>query len=153
MNTMIRSIVIRGAAAGVGALFAVGALSPVYAAPAQGASTQGHAVHSHKGAQLKPDLKDIVFASQAEALGLTPDQLRDQEKRGKLRDIVKDHHLTAAQFKTRVKAGIATRLENLVAQGKLSQTQADRIMKLLDRHFNRRGQHHPAPTTSPASQQ
>jgi hypothetical protein len=67
-------------------------------------------------------------------LGITPDQLHDDLKRGqKVADLAKDKGMTKEQFADKLLAGLRPRLEDLVGRQVITQAQADKILDRISK--------------------
>src|SRR5919108_6220140 len=70
-----------------------------------------------------------VLEAEADVLGIKPEQLRDDLKKGaKVSDLAKAKGLTKDQFANRLVVALKPRLEQLVDSKHLTQAQADRIL-------------------------
>ncbi len=70
-----------------------------------------------------------VLESEADALGIKPEDLRKDLKAGqKVSDLAKDKGMTEAQFAAKLVANLKPRLETLVDHKQITQAQADRVL-------------------------
>jgi uncharacterized protein YaiL (DUF2058 family) len=70
-----------------------------------------------------------VFESEADVLGLKPDQLRDALRHGKtVEELARDRGMNKEQFADRLGANLRPRLAQLVDSHKITQAQADRVL-------------------------
>ena len=92
---------------------------------------------SASSTDTKADRRAVVaamFASEADVLGLKPEELRKDLKAGqKVSDLAKAKGMTEAQFASKLVANAKPRLEALVDHKQITQAQADRV---LDRIAN-----------------
>lgn len=80
-------------------------------------------------AGLDDTAKEII----AEALGLTPDELQAQLDEGKrLAEIAEEQGVEASEIQAAMKAVRVARIEQAVADGKLTQEQADQILERME---------------------
>ena len=108
-------------AAGAAALLSVGVVSAASPSPNPGATADKHAA---RHAVVK-----AVVDSEAEVLGMKPEDLRKDLKAGqKVSDLAKAKGVTEAQFETRLTAALKPRLEALVDHKQITQARADRIL-------------------------
>lgn len=70
-----------------------------------------------------------VFESEADVLGITPETLRDDLKKGqKVSDLAKDKGMIKEQFETKLLANLKLRLAALVSAKVITQKQADKVL-------------------------
>jgi hypothetical protein len=70
-----------------------------------------------------------VFESEADVLGITPETLRDDLKKGqKVSDLAKDKGMIKEQFETKLLANLKPRLAALVSAKVITQKQADKVL-------------------------
>ncbi len=120
-----------GGAAGLLGLATLGATSaPVFAAalPAAAAPATG-AKHGKDNHQDRRQIARVVFESEADVVGLTPEQLRDDLRKGEtVSQLASDKGLTKEQFADRLANSAKAGLDKLV-DGK--QITADQEQKVL----------------------
>jgi hypothetical protein len=84
------------------------------------------------GADPRMDRRAIfraVFESEADVLGIKPEQLRYDLRHGqKVSDLAKDKGMTKDQFAAKLAANVRPRLEQLVGSKVITQAQADRVI-------------------------
>lgn len=152
MHWSISKLILGGGAAtmlAVGA--AVSGAPAVFAAstPATAAADQTAAgKHKHQdNHQDRRQIREAVVASEADVLGITPDQLRDALKAGKsVADLARDRGITKDQFADRLAAALRPRLDKLVDSGAITRAQADKVLDRIakghipfwDRHDHKR---------------
>jgi len=74
-----------------------------------------------------------IFGSAAETLGLTKDELRTELMEGKsLADILAEQNVSVDELKASILDAVEAKLDAAVAEGKLSQDQADTLKEKLD---------------------
>lgn len=129
---------------GVAATYAQAATpSPM---PSPSASAKHHDPKSDRAL-----VRRAIFESEADVLGIKPEQLRADLKKGQtVADLAKDKGMTKEQFAAALAANLKPRLETLVDHKQLTQAQAD---KILDRITKGHipfwdGIHHHKPTSS-----
>jgi hypothetical protein len=113
-------------AAGVAALLSAGAVSAFATSPTPNPSqtATGGAQHADRKA-----IRRAVFESEADVLGIKPEQLIKDLKAGqKVSDLAKDKGMTKEQFETKLAANLKPRLEGLVDHKTITQAQADRVL-------------------------
>ncbi len=137
MNPLAAFAVKAVGAAGVATLLAVGAVSASTTQTPTARHTDRHAVVA------------AVIASEADVLGIKPETLVDDLKKGqKVSDLVRDRGITQEQFETRLIADLRPRLETLVDKKVITQAQADRLLDQIGKgripFWN--GFHHQRPT-------
>ncbi|HEY8863908.1 MAG TPA: hypothetical protein VIO37_07030 [Candidatus Dormibacteraeota bacterium] len=70
-----------------------------------------------------------VFESEADVLGITPETLRDDLKKGqKVSDLAKDKGMIKEQFETKLLANLKPRLAALISAKVITQKQADKVL-------------------------
>ena len=75
-----------------------------------------------------------VFESEADVLGIAPQTLREDLKKGqKVADLAKDKGLTKEQFETKLIASVKPRLATLVDHKVITQAQADRVIDRISK--------------------
>jgi hypothetical protein len=75
-----------------------------------------------------------VVESEADVLGIKPEQLRADLKAGqKVSDLARDKGMTKEQFEARMIAALKPRLEQLVAHKQITQARADRIIDRISK--------------------
>lgn len=108
-------------AAGAAALLSAGVVTAASPSPAPVPTANSHAV---RHAVVK-----AVVDSEADVLGIKPEELRQDLKAGKkVSDLAKAKGITQEQFETRLIAALKPRLEALVDHKQITQAQADRIL-------------------------
>ena len=118
--------------------------------PAPAASVKHHDPNDRKL------VKRAIFESEADVLGITPDQLRADLKKGqKVSELANDKHMTKDQFAAALNANLKPRLEALVANKTITQKHADKIMDRVTKGYIPfwDGIHHhakAAPTAAPS---
>jgi len=89
------------------------------------------------GSDSKADRRAVlaaVFTSEADVLGLKPEQLRKDLKAGqKISDLAKAKGMDMAQFTVRLIATLKPRLEALVDHKQITQAQADRVIDRISK--------------------
>lgn len=88
--------------------------------------------HKHDGKADKEQralIARTVFESEADVLGLKPEELRDALRHGKtVEELARDRGMNKEQFADRLAANLRPRLEQLVDSHKITQAQADRVL-------------------------
>lgn len=108
-------------AAGAAALLSAGVVTAASPSPAPVPTANSHAV--------RHPVAKAVIDSEAEVLGIKPEELREDLKAGKtVADLAKAKDITQEQFETRLIAALKPRLEALVDRKQITQVQADRIL-------------------------
>lgn len=75
-----------------------------------------------------------VFESEADVLGIKPEELRKDLKAGqKVSDLAKAKGMDKTQFTTRLIASLRPRLEQLVDHKQITQAQADRVIDRISK--------------------
>ena len=75
-----------------------------------------------------------VFESEADVLGIKPEELRKDLKAGqKVSDLAKDKGMDKTQFTARLIANLKPRLEQLVDHKQITQAQADRVLDRISK--------------------
>lgn len=119
------------ATAAVCALAAGGTGAAVAATSDSGTGSGSGSAKSAKCA--KPGKRGGPFKDLAAALGIKESELHKQLKAGKkLSEIAKTQGKTLDEVKTAVKASLKTKLDKAVADGKLTQAQADDQLSRVD---------------------
>lgn len=89
------------------------------------------------GADAKADRRAVaaaVFTSEADVLGLKPEELRKDLRAGqKVSDLAKAKGMDKAQFTARLLAALKPRLEALVDHKQITQAQADRVIDRISK--------------------
>src|SRR5260370_5545424 len=90
-----------------------------------------------------------VFEAEADVLGIKPETLRDDLKKGQtVADLAKDKGMTKEQFETKLLANLKPRLAALVSAKGITQKQADKVLDRIAKghipFWN--GTHHPKKT-------
>lgn len=107
-----------GAAA---ALLSMGVVSAATPSPSPSAATAGHAA--------RPLVVKAVIDSEADVLGIKPEQLVKDLKAGqKVGDLAKAEGMTKEQFEAKLISALRPRLEALVDHKQITQARADRIL-------------------------
>jgi len=92
---------------------------------------------SPTSAEARADRRAVrlaVVESEADVLGIKPEQLRADLKAGqKVSDLARDKGMTKEQFETRLIAALKPRLEQLVAHKQITQARADRIIDRISK--------------------
>lgn len=131
MHGTISKLILGG---GVATLLAVGAAvsgaPAVFAAATPSAgTTQPAAKGKHDHHQDRRQIREAVVVSEADVLGITPDQLRDDLKAGKsVSDLAHDRGLSKETFAQALAADVKPRLDKLVDSGAITRAQADRAV-------------------------
>ncbi len=74
-------------------------------------------------------IRRAVLEAEADVLGITPEQLRDDLKNGqKVSDLAKDKGMTKQQFADKLLAALKPRLAQLVDTKAITQAQADHVI-------------------------
>ena len=108
-------------AAGAAAILSAGVVTAASPSPTPTPSANSHAA---RHAVVK-----AVVDSEADVLGIKPEELRQDLKAGKtVSDLAKAKGITQEQFETRLIAALKPRLEALVDHKQITQAQADRIL-------------------------
>jgi uncharacterized protein YaiL (DUF2058 family) len=77
-----------------------------------------------------------VFESEADVLGIAPNTLREDLKKGqKVSDLAKDKGLTKEQFETNLIASVKPRLAALVDHKVITQARADRVIDRISKGY------------------
>ena len=144
----------------VGAATAALALSlGVAATYAQAATPAQTPAPSASAKHLDPNVRKLVeraiFESEADVLGIAPDQLRADLKKGqKVSDLANDKHMTKDQFAAALNTNLKPRLETLVANKTITQKQADKILDRITKghipFWDGSHHHKPKPTAAPS---
>ena len=112
--------------ASAAALLSLGVASGLQAATPTPTPSPSTANVSHADRKL---VRMAALEAEADVLGLKPEQLRDDLKKGaKVSDLAKAKGLTQEQFAGRLVVAIKPRLEQLVDSKHITQAQADRIL-------------------------
>jgi hypothetical protein len=135
------------AAAAILGLGVVQAASPT-PTPTPPASTKAPATHDRADRRA---IARAVFESEADVLGITPQTLRQDLRKGqKVSDLARDKGLTKEQFETRLIAGVKPRIAVLVDQKVITRAQADRVIDRISKGYIPfwDGLHRAAPATA-----
>jgi hypothetical protein len=116
-------------ATSVAALLSLGAAGVLAQSVPSGTATS---VSSKAPATDRSDRRAIakaVFEAEADVLGIKPETLRDDLKKGQsVSDLAKDKGMTKEQFETRLLANLKPRLAALVSAKVITQKQADKVL-------------------------
>jgi hypothetical protein len=116
-------------ATSVAALLSLGAAGVLAQSVPSGTATS---VSSKAPATDRSDRRAIakaVFEAEADVLGLKPETLRDDLKKGQsVSDLAKDKGMTKEQFETKLLANLKPRLAALVSAKVITQKQADKVL-------------------------
>jgi hypothetical protein len=116
-------------ATSVAALLSLGAAGVLAQSVPSGTATS---VSSKAPATDRSDRRAIakaVFEAEADVLGLKPETLRDDLKKGQsVSDLAKDKGMTKEQFETKLLANLKPRLAVLVSAKVITQKQADKVL-------------------------
>jgi hypothetical protein len=116
-------------ATSVAALLSLGAAGVLAQSVPSGTATS---VSSKLPAPDRSDRRAIakaVFEAEADVLGLKPETLRDDLKKGQsVSDLAKDKGMTKEQFETKLLANLKPRLAVLVSAKVITQKQADKVL-------------------------
>jgi len=75
-----------------------------------------------------------VFESEADVLGIAPQTLREDLKKGqKVSDLAKAKSMTKEQFETRLLANLKPRLETLVDHKVITRAEADKVIDRISK--------------------
>ena len=112
-----------------GGLAQVAAAAPVPAPSTSAASPSTAGTHADRRA-----VRRAVLESEADLLGIKPDQLRSDLKQGqKVSDLARAKGMTEDQFAARLVVNLRPRLEQLVEQKVVTQARADRVIDRISR--------------------
>ena len=112
-----------------GGLAQVAAAAPVPAPSTSAASPSTAGTHADRRA-----VRRAVLESEADLLGIKPDQLRSDLKQGqKVSDLARAKGMTEDQFAARLVVNLRPRLEQLVEQKVVTQARADRLIGRISR--------------------
>lgn len=121
-----------GAAAAILSLGVAGGLAQA-ASPSPSPTTST----SPNSAEARADRRAVrlaVIESEADVLGIKPEQLRADLKAGqKVSDLARDKGITKEQFEARMIVALRPRLEQLVAHKQITQARADRIIDRISK--------------------
>jgi hypothetical protein len=116
-------------ATSVAALLSLGAAGVLAQSVPSGTATS---VSSKAPATDRSDRRAIakaVFEAEADVLGIKPETLRDDLKKGQsVSDLAKDKGMTKEQFETKLLANLKPRLAALVSAKVITQKQADKVL-------------------------
>ena len=119
-----------GAAAALLSLGLAGGLAQAASpspSPSPSAATGPSATHDSRADRRA--IVAAVFESEADVLGIKPEELRKDLKAGqKVSDLAKAKGMTEAQFGAKLIANLKPRLEALVDHKQITQAQADRVL-------------------------
>ncbi|MFZ5632508.1 MAG: DUF2680 domain-containing protein [Bacillota bacterium] len=88
-----------------------------------------HGKNNDRGRYMGKDAEKI--------LGITPDQLKEELKSGKTwQQILSDHGLTIEQFQQKMLENKKEALAKAVSEGKMTQEQADKMIKRMEQRLN-----------------
>jgi hypothetical protein len=130
---------VKAATVGAGAALlaltsAVGALAadkPAAANPSPTTASQPKPADKGDRAQHRLIAK-AVYDSEADALGMTPEQLRDALRHGKsVEDLAKDRGMNKDQFIAKLLPTLKPRLQHLVDAHQITQAQADKVLDYI----------------------
>jgi hypothetical protein len=112
------------------AAFASSGTDGAFAAkPPAAASHDKHKPDGKTDKEQRALIGRAVFESEADVLGLTPDQLRDALRHGKsVEELARDRGMNKEQFADRLATNLRPRLAQLVDSHKITQAQADRVL-------------------------
>src|SRR5256886_145047 len=125
-------------AAAVAALLGAGAVGALAASPSPNpnptaAGTQQPSADRHADRRA---IRRAVFESEADVLGIKPEQLSKDLKSGqKVSDLAKDKGMSKEQFETKLVANLKPRLERLVDHKTITQAQADRVLDRISKGY------------------
>ena len=125
-------------AAGVAALLSAGAVGALAASPSPNptptaAGTQQPSADRHADRRA---IRRAVFESEADVLGIKPEQLSKDLKSGqKVSDLAKDKGMSKEQFETKLAANLKPRLETLVDHKTITQAQADKVLDRISKGY------------------
>ena len=131
MNPLLAKIVLGGAGT---ALLGVAAFATAVPAAAASSVPVAAAQKAHKapGTDRHSDralIRRAVTESEADALGLTPEQLRDDLKSGRsVEDIAQAQGMTKDQVVDKTATALKPRLDQLVDAKKITRAQADKAL-------------------------
>ena len=133
MNPLIAKLVMGGAGSALLSVAALGAGAPVVALaanlPAAAAKATAPAKAGAATKEQRASIRLAVTEAEADALGMTPDQLRDAIRSGKsVEDIATAKGMTKDKVVDKTVAALKPRLAALVAAGQITQKQADRAL-------------------------
>jgi uncharacterized protein YaiL (DUF2058 family) len=104
--------------------------SPSPSPTASSTSTKADARADHRA------VVRAIFESEADVLGLKPEELRKDLKAGqKVSDLAKDRSMTKQQFADKLIANLRPRLEKLVDSKRITQAQADRVLDRISKGY------------------
>jgi hypothetical protein len=116
-------------ATSVAALLSLGAAGVLAQSVPSGTATS---VSSKAPATDRSDRRAIakaVFEAEADVLGIKPETLRDDLKKGQtVSELAKDKGMTKEQFETKLLANLKPRLAVLVSAKVITQKQADKVL-------------------------
>lgn len=131
MNPILAKIVLGGAGSALLGVAALGTAIPVSAATTAPTAVAQKATKGHDRHADRRLIVRAVDESEADALGLTPEQLRDDLKAGRsVEDIAQAEGMTKDQVVEKTATALKPRLDQLVDSKKITRAQAD---KALDR--------------------
>src|SRR2546425_3090509 len=125
-------------AAGAAALLSAGAVGALAASPSPNptptaAGTQQPSADRHADRRA---IRRAVFESEADVLGIQPEQLSKDLKAGqKVSDLAKDKGMSKEQFETKLVANLKPRLEVLVDHKTITQAQADKVLDRISKGY------------------
>lgn len=136
MYGSISKLVLGGGAATLLAVGAAvsGAPAAFAAATPSTATVQPAAAGKHDHRQDRRQIEEAVFVSEADVLGITPDQLRQDLKAGRsVSDLAEAKGLSKEAFAQALAADLKPRLDQLVDAGAISRAQADRTVDRISK--------------------
>jgi hypothetical protein len=94
-----------------------------------------------------------VFESEADVLGITPQALRTDLKKGqKVSDLARDKGMTKVPFAGKLAVSVKPRLQQLVAHGVITQPEADKVIDSISKgHIPYWNGLHPRKTAAPGT--
>ncbi len=122
-----------GAAAAMLSLGVAGGLAQA-ASPSPSPSPSAATAPNHDTRADRRAIRAAVVESEADVLGIKPEQLRADLKAGKkVSDLAQAKGLDKAQFTAKLLAALKPRLEVLVAHKQITQAQADRVVDRISK--------------------
>lgn len=127
----VTKLVLGGGAAGLLGLATLGATSvPVFAANMPSAAAPSHGAHKAKdNRQDRRQIERVLFEAEADVLGLKPEQLRDDIRKGEsVSQLAADKGLTKDQFADRLATAAKPGLDKLVDSKQITADQEQHVL-------------------------
>jgi hypothetical protein len=130
----ITKLVLGGGAAGLLGIATLGAsATPVFAANTPTAASPAKGAHKgHDNRQDRRQIERVLFEAEADVLGLSPEQLRDDIRKGEsVSQLAADKGLTKDQFADRLATAAKPGLDKLVDSKQITADQEQKVLAAI----------------------